>query len=154
MKVDLKNVKVSQFASHETACFQATLYIDGKRAATVDNSGQGGPNFYHFDDRALERAFHAYCEGLPPRPSPFEDFPYSLPMNADMLVGEIMERLEIEKQYRQWCKKATVFRLKDDKPDVWRTIKGPFSPKARDFIVSKYGDRLAEILNETLGQKP
>ena len=42
MKIELKNIKHSEFASHETHCYQATLYVDGKRTATVSNDGNGG----------------------------------------------------------------------------------------------------------------
>ena len=31
MKIEIKHVKYSQFASRETNCFEATVYIDGKR---------------------------------------------------------------------------------------------------------------------------
>jgi hypothetical protein len=44
MKVELKNVKYSAFASQETHCFEATVYIDGKRVGTVSNEGYGGPD--------------------------------------------------------------------------------------------------------------
>lgn len=46
MEITLKNIKHSEFASHETHCFEATVYIDGKRAFGVENDGQGGPNNY------------------------------------------------------------------------------------------------------------
>jgi hypothetical protein len=42
MKVELKNVKYAAFASHETACFQATLYVDGAPFAIISNEGYGG----------------------------------------------------------------------------------------------------------------
>lgn len=42
MKITLKNIKHSEFASQETNCFQADIYIDGKPFACVSNDGQGG----------------------------------------------------------------------------------------------------------------
>jgi hypothetical protein len=47
MKISLKNVKTCEFASEETTCFEATVYVDGKRAFTVANDGRGGCNEYH-----------------------------------------------------------------------------------------------------------
>lgn len=41
MKVELKNIKIAKFASEETLCFEATIYIDGKRSGTVKNNGWG-----------------------------------------------------------------------------------------------------------------
>lgn len=42
MNIEIKNVKHSEFASQETHCFQATIYLDGKRFAQVENDGHGG----------------------------------------------------------------------------------------------------------------
>lgn len=47
MNITLKSIKYSEFASHETHCFEATVYVDGKRFCTVQNDGSGGPdNFW------------------------------------------------------------------------------------------------------------
>jgi len=46
IKITLKNVKHSEFASHETNCFQATVYVDGKPFCGAENSGQGGGDNY------------------------------------------------------------------------------------------------------------
>ena len=42
MKIELKAVKYSDFASHETNCFTAKIYVDGKPFAGVSNDGNGG----------------------------------------------------------------------------------------------------------------
>lgn len=47
MDIQIKNVKHSEFASQETHCFEATVYIDGKREFTASNDGHGGCNNYH-----------------------------------------------------------------------------------------------------------
>lgn len=47
MKFELKNVKHSAFASRETHCYEATLYIDGVRSYSVGNDGHGGSDFIH-----------------------------------------------------------------------------------------------------------
>lgn len=65
MKIELKNVKHSEFASHETNCFEASVYIDGKRIGTVSNDGQGGCNNY--DSRELVEALMAHAKTLPTR---------------------------------------------------------------------------------------
>ena len=39
-------MKVAQFASEETTCFEATVYVDGKKFCRVSNAGKGGPNEY------------------------------------------------------------------------------------------------------------
>jgi len=42
MNITLKSIKHSAFASQETHCFEATVYVDGKRAFKVSNQGHGG----------------------------------------------------------------------------------------------------------------
>jgi hypothetical protein len=154
MEITLKNVKIAAFASQETTCFEATLYIDGRRAAVVANDGGGGCNRYRFADRALEARFRAHCAALPPLPADPERGYGPLPMDADLLVGQLLARHEAEKQHRRWCKDAVVFRLKGDEVGTYRSLKTAFTERIRPGLVARYGDALEEILNETIGQVP
>ena len=68
MKLELKNVKFYESMSEETNCFQADLFINGKKIACVKNSGQGGCTDYHvldFSQQQILRDAEAYCKGLP-----------------------------------------------------------------------------------------
>jgi hypothetical protein len=47
MMIELKNIKHSEFASEETHCYEATLYVDGVRWGVVGNQGTGGPDHFH-----------------------------------------------------------------------------------------------------------
>jgi len=51
MNITLKNVKHAGFASEETHCFSATVYIDGKRAFCAKNDGHGGCDDYYPADK-------------------------------------------------------------------------------------------------------
>lgn len=42
--LELRNVKHAEFASEETACYRATLYVDGRKFCEVSNDGHGGPD--------------------------------------------------------------------------------------------------------------
>jgi len=46
MKLELKKLQYSEFASHETHCFQADIWVDGKKTLLAENDGRGGPNYY------------------------------------------------------------------------------------------------------------
>lgn len=59
MNLELRNIKYAAFASQETACFEAAIYIDGKREGTVTNDGHGGCNDYH--PRELGQHIEAYA---------------------------------------------------------------------------------------------
>ena len=47
MDLVLKGLKTAKFASDETLCFAATLWVDGKRLCTVENDGHGGGDYIH-----------------------------------------------------------------------------------------------------------
>lgn len=64
MEISLKNVKHAEFMSHETECFQASVYIDGERAGTVSNDGHGGANLYV--PEALYLRLREHCQTIPP----------------------------------------------------------------------------------------
>lgn len=40
--LELRGVKYAAFASDETACYRATLYVDGRKFCEVSNDGHGG----------------------------------------------------------------------------------------------------------------
>jgi hypothetical protein len=45
-KIELRNLKVAEFASQETTCYEATVYVDGKRFCIARNEGSGGDDSY------------------------------------------------------------------------------------------------------------
>ena len=65
MKIEIKNLKHSEFASHETNCFEASVYADGKRIGVVSNDGQGGCNSYSHP-RSTWAPIEDYAKTLPP----------------------------------------------------------------------------------------
>jgi hypothetical protein len=50
MQITLKNFKHAAFASEETYCFQATVYVDGIKVGVAGNDGHGGCTSIHFDE--------------------------------------------------------------------------------------------------------
>jgi hypothetical protein len=90
MKIELRNIKRAAFASEETHCFEATIYIDGKRAGDVRNDGHGGPNFYQ--PFALETRLAEYAATLPPVAMDMGDgTTETYPQDADILIGDLLE---------------------------------------------------------------
>ena len=71
MKLELKNIKYAAFASEETPCYQAAVYVDGKKAVLVSNDGHGGSDHQQFKDKVTEEAITAYFAGLPKVASSF-----------------------------------------------------------------------------------
>ena len=64
MKIELKNINHSEFASHETFCYEANLYVNGKPFAHVRNDGQGGADYLYRDDRFLDGEAWNKCHAL------------------------------------------------------------------------------------------
>lgn len=62
MKLELKSIKYSHFASHETYCFEGVLYLDGKPFAHVFNEGQGGSDTVHDHKKFKGHWFKKYQE--------------------------------------------------------------------------------------------
>jgi len=64
MKIELKNIKHSEFASHETFCYEANLYVEGKPFAYVRNDGQGGSDHFEHDPRFKDLEAWSKCHAL------------------------------------------------------------------------------------------
>jgi len=66
MKIELKNIKHAAFASEETQCYSASLYVDGLKIGVVSNDGHGGPDRFYGDMRAYVEANRWCQDNLPP----------------------------------------------------------------------------------------
>ena len=146
MNITIKNVKICGWNSQETTCFQATIYIDGKKAGDASNEGMGGCNNYYFKDRELEQRFYDYCKALPP----VDYNGHELSMDADLLLGDLIADYERNKTYKRWCKKETIFKLVGEPEDSFRVVKALYCDKVVAYIKKQYGDKLDYILNERL----
>tara|TARA_R100000951_G_scaffold28114_1_gene24139 strand:+ start:1374 stop:1898 length:525 start_codon:yes stop_codon:yes gene_type:complete len=97
MKLELKNIKHTEWASEETHCYQASLYVDGKPVAIVSNEGRGGadrdydhPKFKG-DYRATMKSVHDYFDALPNSPFSYEG------ADGSMIHDSLPQQLEF------WC---------------------------------------------------
>ena len=64
MKIELRNIKYADWASQETACYQASIYINGVKVGETSNHGQGGADMV-YPHEVAER-IDAYAATLPP----------------------------------------------------------------------------------------
>lgn len=140
MEITLKNVKHAVFMSQETECFEASVYINGKKAGTVSNAGHGGCNDYHPWD--LYQTLQAHCDTIPPDMAGYRVTP-------DEIIGNLFETWYNKKQYSKLCKRQTLFRIpgKEYGEGQWNVAKIPFSPEVRSRLVRQFGASV-EILNE------
>ncbi len=87
MKVELKKVKYFPSMSEETSCFQAEVWINGKRAGYAENRGHGGCTDCRIEDKTLEKAFWAYAKSLPAKELALgEEKSFKVAMSPDFLI--------------------------------------------------------------------
>ena len=91
MNLEMKAINHSEWASEETYCYQANVYLDGKPFAMVSNDGHGGcdrdysHNNFKGDYRATMKKVDEYFKSLP-NTDPCDLFPEG-----------------IEQTFEQWC---------------------------------------------------
>jgi hypothetical protein len=142
LKLEARGVK--SFLGREGHGFNASLYINGKKAAFVMDSADGGMYDWRWLDKDAEKAFAEHIEMIPPVGG---EFPHNV--DADEVMGGLVDDALNARRFARLMKTKTVFRLKSDKDGDWRTLNGgPYSPAAREWLVKKYGDNLGEIMNE------
>lgn len=66
MKIELKKFTANQKFSEETLMFRAEVWINGKKAGTVENEGRGGSNDVHYSDPTMHERVSEYLHALPP----------------------------------------------------------------------------------------
>lgn len=125
MEITLKNVKHYESMSEETNCFEAIVYIDGKKAGSVSNRGCGGPNEMDHD---LYLRLAEYAKTLPSETTIINGQSYTFPQSADSLIDNALMailREKEEKKFRKMFEKdidAKVLFVKDG--GVWGTKYG------------------------------
>ena len=66
MKLEMKAIKHSAFASQETYCYEGVVYIEGKKSIYVSNDGHGGSDRQDtvgdFMDYSLIKKVDAWCK--------------------------------------------------------------------------------------------
>jgi len=104
MKIELKNVKRSEFASHETHCFEATIYVDGKKAGSAENSGHGAPTSIY--PNTLYLALEAYAKTLPPMK--YNDFSFA--QNAESVIDDLLTAYLYARDLKKLMSKRILYR--------------------------------------------
>ena len=108
MKIELKNIKHYESMSEETNCFQATIYIDGKRAGEASNRGYGDP--INITPYELHKAINQYASTLPPLD--YEGM--QIEQDAEIIIGNLLNDWLLSQDLKKLMSGRVVF-LKDSK---------------------------------------
>jgi len=142
MKIELKNIKHAEFASQETNCYEAVIYINGKRAGLVSNDGQGGAD--NVTPWQLAQEIDEYAKTLPPVVcewiDPKTDKPFVMPQTHETIFGDLLNEWMYAKDLKKAMAKRILFQREDGK--VYETKTMP----AADLKVHLNQTRLLEIL--------
>lgn len=139
MNLELRNTHHSERLSEETPAYAATLYLDGKKVAEMQNDGHGGCDMVHFIDRATEKKVEDYFKSLPKHVCDFTDEngkPVELDESLEMWAhGIVWDRATIKTIKRTIARK--VVGIVDGKEFHWK-VKPQDLDRYRTQIVAKY----------------
>jgi hypothetical protein len=105
-KIQIKNIKHSEFSSHETHCFEATVYINGKRSFIASNQGQGGCNNYHglkANDSVYDQVKKINAELGKEK---IDCYGSTISNDLDIVIGDLLNDYLVEKDAKKLVKKV------------------------------------------------
>jgi len=123
MNIELKNIKYASFASHETNCYSATIYVDGKKAGAVDNYGHGGCDNIHWDDHIFGQTVEDWAASQPKIQTEYGELSYDL----ELLFGQLVDQWLLTKELNRNLKKGLLVRDSDTKSGSWRIFTSALS---------------------------
>lgn len=150
MKFELKNIKMSKFASHETFCFEATLYIDGVRSYHVSNDGNGGCNDIHriagVEPKYTLDQINNHFANLPKEKSDLGfEFQPTLDFACSDLVGEHVMRKDLKRSLSD----SLLFTKRNEKGFIFTVPLKQQGVKFKvDDIIPHLGDDIEHVLNQ------
>ena len=107
-KIELKNIKYAEFASQETPCYEATLYVDGKRFAYVSNAGHGGSDHQEpikpFTFKDIRKLQETIAKEYPKWGSEYGDGD-KYDTNLDIVCGDLLSQWLVDKDVKRTLKK-------------------------------------------------
>jgi hypothetical protein len=123
MHIELKNIKHAQFASHETNCYTASIYDDGKKDGTVDNQGYGGCDNIHWNDSVFGQSVEDWAASQPKIKTEYGELSYDL----ELLFGQLVDQWLLTKELTRNLKKGLLVRDSDTKEGSWRIFTSKLS---------------------------
>ena len=166
MKLELRNIKYRRFASQETPCYEAKLYLNDKPLAFIRNEGTGGsdyqtehPAFTRADFRKsffdVMRDIDKYFEDQPKIKSKFQfadggDEEYELSVDLELWCHEELNKWQHAKTLKRNLKKGSMIKDVDGRllvsvQDGELKINLDYKPK-----IGKIRNKSLKQINQTL----
>ena len=150
MKLELKNLKHAEFASDETNCFEAKLYINGVFSATISNDGRGGSNYTWWEknvpitEKQVEDYLAKNVDTMTHRPDEWKKLGA---FRLEDWANEQVEKMLNSKELKRKLKKKILFK---EGKELWeQKVKIHELPITPSFIEKwkKHNPKVTEILN-------
>ena len=169
-KVELKSIKVHMNMSEGTICYSANIYINGKKAGDIRNSGTGGCSLMYCEhDKALREwskqqpnelfltkesyekygfgESHKKREGLDEVPT-YEEYMKTWNKSPEDLFDHIAYETYETKSMNRKGKKSIHFKKQDTPHNSWIFYKGlEYNEENLAWLKNKHGDDIKEIYN-------
>jgi len=131
--IELKNLKHFAAGSQETHCYTATIYVDGKRFASVENNGHGGCDNVHPFEGGYEvvRELEARIKATFPR-EVSEYFPEGMEASLESVCCDLVNDLLFAKDWKSKLKRRIVA-VKDNAAYVWPAKFKPTAARLEQF---------------------
>ena len=148
MKLEMKNVKFAEFASEETNCYSADIFVNGKKAIHVSNNGHGGCDYQTpikpFSHTVVEEV-NEWCKNNLPKWGGKE---YEFDADLESWCGDKLNLHLISKKLKRLLKKKVLFVNPKDNAIYemgWKKTK-ILTPKHFEYFKNNNSD-VKEILN-------
>ena len=139
--ISIKGLRLSKDFSEETHCFQATVYIDGKRAFIAHNDGHGGANYYaphgvsKNNDakrlafkKSMAEARKEAARYIEAKSNGREDYDWAVERFADTdelidwVITDLINEIGLLKEMRYYLKgRVVAYNTRTREMDQWRT---------------------------------
>ena len=132
MKIDLKNIRHSQMASHETNCYSASIYVDGKKAGTVENGGFGGCDNVHWMDIDFGETVENWAASQPKKQTPYGEMANCL----EFIFGELVDDYILTNDLNRKLKKGLIVRDSNTEAHSWRIFTSALSQSIPQMMLN------------------
>lgn len=131
------------FEGRDCPGYNGKLLRDGKVVALVSDHGDGGMlRITDWATAEIRTEFQTFARSLPAVVIGSQ----TLPMDEELLLGQMADAELFLRWARKVCRKATVFQVVGD-TENWLMLKAPYSAETEAQVRAQYGDRVARILN-------
>lgn len=144
--IELKAIKYSSFASHETACYEASLYFNGKKIGVVSNDGHGGCDDYQGDLKDYKEANQWCIDNLPKWKLGIRKDEVEQDTTLEIHCGTLLGIHLATKDYRKLIRGHVLFYIRPNKADVFQLKHKGLLDAAKTKILKDYPS--AVILND------